>query len=86
MRAAARWVVLLALAVACASAQPASVGWQKPEGSPEELRTTASQCKESTLESHDEAGSEWVETRVVGNSFTACMKKHGWSRAQKAVQ
>ena len=86
MRAAAGWILLLVLLVACASTKPATVGWQKPGGSPEELRTTASQCKESTLESHDEAGSEWVETRVMGNSFTACMKKHGWSRAQKAVQ
>jgi hypothetical protein len=86
MRAAAGWVLVLALSVACASTKPATVGWQKPGGSPEELRTTASQCKESTLESNHEAGSEWIEARVMGNSFTACMKKHGWSRAQKAVQ
>ena len=86
MRAATGWALLLTLSVACASTKPTPVGWQKPGGTPEELRTTASQCQESTLENKHEAGSEWVETRVMGNSFTACMKKNGWSRVQKAVQ
>ena len=85
MRAGIGLAVGLAFCAACASPQPTSLGWQKPGGSPEELEDTKQACAGRTLGEQSETGSEWVEARVVGNRFVACMKEHGWSRVEKTA-
>jgi hypothetical protein len=59
------------------------VGWQKPGGSAEEFEEAKQACSGEALGNEPYAGSERVEARVIGNRFVACMKEHGWSRAEK---